>query len=68
MAVLKRLRRLRLERAMTQRELCERSGVTQVTIVRAERGEDTRPSTLRKLAQALGVEPRELLGPEDESK
>lgn len=62
--MLKRLRRLREERTMTQRELAEKSGITQATIVHAEKGGDTRPSTVRQLADALGVEPRELIGAE----
>jgi len=49
------------EQALTQRELSERSDVTQATIVHAERGGETRPSTVRKLANALGVAPRELM-------
>jgi transcriptional regulator with XRE-family HTH domain len=64
MAVLTQLRRLREEQALTQRELSERSGITQATIVHAERGGETRPTTVRKLADALGVEPRELMRPE----
>lgn len=65
MPVLKQLRRIREEQALTQRELAARAGVTQVTIIHAEKGGDTRPTTLRKLADALGVQPRELLGPRD---
>lgn len=59
--MLTQLRRIREENALTQRQLAERAGLTQVTIIHAEKGLDTRPSTLRKLADALGVEPRELL-------
>ncbi len=59
--MLTRLRRLREERALTQRELAELAGTTAVTIIHAEKGGETRPSTLRKLANALGVTPRELL-------
>ena len=62
---LPRLRQLRIERALSQRDLCERSGVTQTTIVNAEKGKETRVSTLRKLADALGVDPRELIGTTD---
>jgi len=63
MAVLTQLRRIRLEQALTQRELAERAAVTQVTIIHAEKGGDTRPSTTRRLAAALGVAPRELMVP-----
>jgi transcriptional regulator with XRE-family HTH domain len=65
MVTLPRLRQLRIERALSQRDLCERSGVTQTTIVNAEKGKETRVSTLRKLADALGVDPRELIGTTD---
>lgn len=63
---LKRLRTLRLRRALSQRDLAARAGVSQVTIVRLERGEaEPRPSTVRKLAAALGVDPAELVGEPD---
>ena len=61
MPVLPQLRRLREERAMSQRDLASAADVTQTTIVRAERGEDTRHVTVRKLAKALKVEPVELM-------
>lgn len=57
---LARLKLLRQERMLSQRDLSERSGVSQNTIVRIEQGEDARFITARKLAEALGVEPREL--------
>ncbi len=62
MTVLRQLRRYREEQAMTQRQLSHKSGVTQATIVHAEKGGDARPTTVRKLADALGVEPRALIG------
>ncbi len=48
---------------LTQGELAEASGVGITTIVRIERGqiEEPRVSTLRKLADALDVDARELL-------
>lgn len=55
------LRRLRHEAALSQRDLAERAGVTQTTIVKAEAGGELRPSTLRKLAAALEVKPVELV-------
>ena len=60
--MLTRLKQLRTEQALSQRALAKRAGVTQVTIIRAERGEDVQPGTHGKLAAALGVHPRELLG------
>jgi transcriptional regulator with XRE-family HTH domain len=57
-----KLRRLRRQAALSQQELAERAGTTQETISRLERGHNAaRGSTLRKLAEALGVEPRELM-------
>ncbi len=45
---------------VTQAELSERSGVNAMTISRIERGLIARPypSTIRKLAEALGIDPR----------
>lgn len=44
------------------RELAEESGVSLDTILKLEHGlRDAQPGTLRRLATALGVEPRELL-------
>ena len=64
MASLKdKLRRSRRRAALTQTELAEKSGVGITTITRIEAGHipEPRVSTLRKLADALGVEPRDLL-------
>ena len=57
-----RLRRLRAERALTLRDLAEISGVSYDTINKLELGRrPAHASTIRKLANALGVEPRELM-------
>jgi transcriptional regulator with XRE-family HTH domain len=58
-----RLRDERRRAALTQGQLAKEAGVGVTTIVRIETGEITEPrvSTLRKLADALGVHPRELL-------
>lgn len=51
------LKQLREERAMSQRDLARLSGVAQDTISRLERGgQKIRPSTRRKLSDALGVD------------
>ena len=55
------LRRRRREAVWTQAELANRAGVTQATVVRAEAGKPIRISTVRKLAEALGVQPHALL-------
>jgi len=56
-----RLKALRIEQALTQEELADRAGVSTNTVARLERNE-TEPHmpTARKLAAALGVEPRRL--------
>lgn len=53
------LEHLRELNALSRRDLSELSGVDQATIYRLERGrtDKARPSTIRKLASALGVEP-----------
>jgi transcriptional regulator with XRE-family HTH domain len=57
-----KLKRLRRERALSQRALARESGVGLDTVNKLETGfRDALPVTLRKLADALGVEPRELM-------
>jgi transcriptional regulator with XRE-family HTH domain len=57
-----RLKELRRERVLSLRELEERSGVSYNTIWRIEYGrQGAHPRTVRKLAEALGVEPSELV-------
>jgi transcriptional regulator with XRE-family HTH domain len=57
-----RLRELRRERVLSLRELEERSGVSYNTIWRIEAGrQGAQQRTIRKLAEALGVEPSELV-------
>jgi transcriptional regulator with XRE-family HTH domain len=60
------LRRLRAERALTLRDLAQISGVSYDTINKLELGRrPAHASTIRKLANALGVEPRELMQGEE---
>jgi ribosome-binding protein aMBF1 (putative translation factor) len=58
-----KLRRERRGEGLTQAELAERSGVAQSTIAQIEGGArpNPHPRTLKKLAEALGVQTRELL-------
>jgi transcriptional regulator with XRE-family HTH domain len=57
-----RLRRLRRESALSQRDLTRMTGIAFDTISRLETGKQrAQPRTIRKLADALGVEPRELM-------
>jgi len=54
------LKRLRTTAALSQRDLARLAGVSQATVVSAERGGE---STIRKLAVALGVKPVALMVP-----
>lgn len=61
-----KLRHLRHRKALTLRELGEESGVSYATIWRIENGHsEVRPSTIRKLARAFGVDTAELVVTED---
>lgn len=54
--------RLRLERALIQRDLSQIASVSEDALSRLENGRrPAQPSTIRRLADALGVEPRELI-------
>ncbi len=56
-----RIRRLREQRLLTQRELAERAGIGPVTLHRIESGKVVpRLRTLRRLAEALGIPPEAL--------
>jgi transcriptional regulator with XRE-family HTH domain len=61
-----RLRQLRVEKALSLRALGERTGVAYDTINKLELGQrPARLVTIRKLADALGVQPRELMKEEE---
>jgi transcriptional regulator with XRE-family HTH domain len=63
---LRALRDIRLRRGLSQADLSARTGVAEFTISEIEAGKrDPRPSTLRKLAQGLGVEVADLFGEPD---
>jgi transcriptional regulator with XRE-family HTH domain len=56
------LRWYRDQAVLTQRELAQRAGITVLSVSKLERGEQiARPSTIRKLARALGIKPQDLL-------
>jgi transcriptional regulator with XRE-family HTH domain len=58
-----RLKTLRIRRALTQHELAERAGISSNALNRIELNKaEPHMSTLRKLAEALDVDPTELLG------
>ena len=57
-----RLKTLRTEHVLTLRELAEAAGVSKDTIWRLENGHsEAHPSTIRKLAKALDVQPKDLV-------
>jgi len=61
-----KVKALRQQRVLSQRELAHMAGLTQMTVWRLENGyRDARPGTIRKLAQVLGVEPNELVKGEE---
>ena len=61
-----KMKALRQERVLSQRELAHMAGLTQMTVWRLENGHhDARPGTIRKLAQVLGVESKELVKREE---
>jgi ribosome-binding protein aMBF1 (putative translation factor) len=56
-----KLKELRLDQALSARDLADRAGINYRTVLRLEHGQtEAQPRTVRKLAEALGVEPREL--------
>lgn len=61
---LPRLRWWRLQAALSQRALAKKAGVAASTIARIELGADVYPSTMGKLAAALGCKPMDLTGEE----
>jgi transcriptional regulator with XRE-family HTH domain len=63
-----RLRDLRKRALLTQQELADKSGVGVTTIIRIERNQvEPHGSTMRKLAEALEVEPQELVRRADDA-
>jgi transcriptional regulator with XRE-family HTH domain len=59
---LPRLKELRELAALTQAELADLAGVGRSTLTHLESGQSgAHPATARKIAKALGCEPRELM-------
>lgn len=57
-----RLRQARLRAALSQRALAQKSGVGESTLRAIELGQrPARPSTISKLASALGIQPQDLM-------
>jgi transcriptional regulator with XRE-family HTH domain len=65
--VAKNVRRLRLEKGLSQQEIAERAGIHRTHLVRFENYEvNLSLDVFFAIADALGVEPRELLLPQTE--
>jgi transcriptional regulator with XRE-family HTH domain len=65
----KKLRHYRLEHFLSQEELAERAGIHRDHLWKIEAGSwsgPSRPTTIRHLAEALEVDPHELLAADDE--
>ena len=60
-----KLRSLRRKRVLSLRELGERAGVSKDTLSRIERSGTAYPSTIRKIARALEIDPSELVPDEE---
>ena len=57
-----RLRKLRDEKFLSQRELARAAGISPTTVFKLEANQaEPHPRTIRKLAEALGVEPSKLV-------
>jgi transcriptional regulator with XRE-family HTH domain len=61
------LKKLRVLNALTQAELAQKAGLTPAAVARIERNEaEPRMTNLRKLAEALGVKPHQLVRGEND--
>jgi transcriptional regulator with XRE-family HTH domain len=58
---LTRLKEWREAKGLMQKELAAAAGMSEFTVVRAERGDSLRPSTARKVAEALDITVADLL-------
>lgn len=66
MKVSERIRRLRAQKAWTQPELAEASGITIRTVQRLEAGQSVSAETLKRVAKAFGVPLETLQSPSDQ--
>jgi transcriptional regulator with XRE-family HTH domain len=56
-----KLRELRINRGLSQRQLAQEAGLSQGAVWRLEHEGSGRPATLKKVADVLGVQPVALL-------
>ena len=58
---MRKLRELRINQGLTQRELARRAGISNTSLWKIERGGGATPPTLKRLADALGVKATDLM-------
>jgi len=58
-----KLKQVREKRFLSQRDLAQKAGVSPTTILHLETGESPNPrlSTVRRIAEALGLDPNDLV-------
>jgi len=56
-----KLKRLRINQGLTQRELAKQAGISNTSLWKIEHGGGATAPTLKKLGDVLGIEPAELL-------
>ncbi len=56
-----KVRQIRHDQFLTMEELAEKAGVHFQTVVRVEHGQPAKASTIKKIAAALGVEPKDIV-------
>ena len=56
-----KLRELRVNQGLTQRQLARKAGISNTTLAKIERGGAAMPPTLKKLADVLGIKPVDLM-------
>lgn len=66
MVKLERLKYWRERAPLTQEELAKKANVRRQTIIAIEAGGEPRPDTTRRLAAALGVQPQQLMGNDED--
>lgn len=66
--IVQQVKAIRYKRFLTQAVLADNAGVSRYTIIRMEQGENVDFSSIKAVAEALGVEPQELVGVTSEAE
>ncbi len=56
-----KLKRLRIDQGLSQRQLAIKAGITNTSVWKIERGGGANPATLKKIGDVLGVRASELV-------